>query len=212
MASQYNPDDGAVYWEYRYDVGYTGWHHEGVRGILIKHFNLLNPDDKVYRVLVTMCGMSVDMDWLARQGLEVIGVDLALNALKKFMANSGHEWTESPAPKLGPNATLFTRKDGKIKLYCGDVLDFSPDLEGKFDAVYDCYGLHAIDRALTPKFAKMIKSILNPCGRLLLDAIAYDPKKLQDEDPDCSVHLVEKHFDIAWRGEEPFNCFLIVKK
>ncbi|GFR75301.1 thiopurine S-methyltransferase [Elysia marginata] len=113
--------------------------------------------------------------------MEVIGVDIAHEAFKQFRSRSGQDWTETAAPKLGPEAKLFTRKDGKIKLYAGDVLKFSPDLEGAFDAINDCYGIHSFDIEKRQMFATMIKSVLNPGGRVLMEEIAYDTSILTDE-------------------------------
>ncbi|GFR75313.1 thiopurine S-methyltransferase, partial [Elysia marginata] len=204
--------------------------------VLRKHFDKLNPDGKSQKVLVTMCGMAVDMTWLADKGMEVIGVDIALPALTKFIAQSGQDWTETTAPKLGPDAKLFTRNDGNIKLYWGDVLEFTEELEGTFDSIFDVAGIQVLDSINARLFAKKIKSLLNPGGRLLLEAGIYDTKLLDSDnfnpplpvpppysvtpkdvqelfEPECSVELIDQiHFDTYFYGHEKINYNYIITK
>ncbi|KAK3761932.1 hypothetical protein RRG08_065146 [Elysia crispata] len=236
MDLPYTPDDGALYWDHAYQTGRTRWHREQVHAILVNHYDKLNPDGKVRKVLVTMCGMSEDMNWLADRGLQVVGVDLSLQALTSFMSRDGWKWTECPAPKLGPDAKLFTRDDGKIKLYCGDVLNFSSDLEGNFSAIYDCSSIHNLAKSSRERMAHILKEVLTPHGRILLDAVEYDLKMLELDDlnidapvpppysitledmrnlfePECSIDLVETHIEtILCKRETNFKCYLIVKE
>lgn len=232
----YKPEDPANYWGYRYEVGHTDWNTEKVHPLLEKHYNKLNPNGKPMKVLVPLCGMSVDMNWLVNKGMQVIGVDIAYQSLEKFMSLSGQDWTETAVSELGPNAKLFTRTDDKIKLYLGDFMKFSRGLEGTFDFVYDCDGLRVLDSGLTPSFAATIKNLMNPGGRLLLDAIAYDKKILQDEnfkppmpvppphsvsvketknlfEPECTVEIIdEQPNNLMYGFPSIFYAYLIIKK
>ncbi|GFN81628.1 thiopurine s-methyltransferase [Plakobranchus ocellatus] len=114
MSYPYTPEDPLKYWSYRYDAGNHEWHTETVNPLLVKYYGRLNPDGSVKKILVTMCGMSVDMNWFVEKGLEVVGVDIALQGIKKYMSTSGHKWSESAAPQLGPDAQLFTVPGGSI--------------------------------------------------------------------------------------------------
>ncbi|RUS74627.1 hypothetical protein EGW08_017607, partial [Elysia chlorotica] len=184
-----------------------------------------------------MCGKTVDMNWLADRGLQVVGLDIALEALVQFMTDSGHNWSAQAAPKLGPTAKLFTRDDGKIKLYCGDAFNFSSALEGQFDAIYDCDGFHSFTGSLFQNMANVMKEVLAPGGRFLLDAVNYDPKMLERDDlnieaaipppypvtveamrnafePECEVELLETHIEtkVFCLTETPFNAYLVKKQ
>ncbi|GFR75295.1 thiopurine S-methyltransferase [Elysia marginata] len=236
MDTQYTPKDEALYWDQEYKNGRIRWHRDQVHQILVNHYDKLNPGGKHSRVLVTMCGMSEDMNWLVDRGLQVIGIDFAKHALHKFMCLDGQEWTGCPVKELGHDAKLFTRDDGKIKLFYGDVLNLSPEIDGKFDAIYDCSSIHNLPKPKASRMANVLKKILNPGGRILLDAIDYDLKILELEDlnlqapvpppypmnlkdvkelfePECTVELVETHIEtIFCMRETDFNCYLITKK
>ncbi|GFR94475.1 thiopurine S-methyltransferase [Elysia marginata] len=113
--------------------------------MLMDHYQKLNPSGKATPVFYPMCGMSLDMNWLVEQGVSVVGVELVLEALQKFMSRSEDCWSKTCVPELGVDAKLFTRRDNKLKLYCSDVLAFSPKIEGKFDAMYDRGSLQFVE-------------------------------------------------------------------
>ena len=74
------------FWLERWEKGETGWHRDDVHPRLVEHWPALALPTKS-RVLVPLCGASLDMGWLARQGHEVIGVELAQRALEAFLAH-----------------------------------------------------------------------------------------------------------------------------
>lgn len=231
----FSPEDPSNYWSHRYESGQTPWIINHVHLALEKFFDKLNPGGHPKKVLVPMCGMSVDMSWLADKGMEVIGVDISRQAVTSFVSQSGQDWTVAAAPKLGSDAQTFTRKDGKIKLYCGDVLKFTEKLEGKFDMVYDWFGLHVLNPQKRLIYGKTLKKLLNPGGRLLLEAIAYDKNLLQDEnfkppmpvpppysltvedikavfEPECKVEVIDKNTNTLLYGHESdFYTYFIEK-
>ncbi|GFO26368.1 thiopurine s-methyltransferase [Plakobranchus ocellatus] len=168
-------EDGLHYWDYRYEVGHTVWQLDHVHPMLEKHFSSLNPKGKGGKILVPMCGMSVDMKWLLNKGAtQVVGVDSALKALDTVMANSGQEWTESNASELGPEAKLFTRKDEQWKLYCGDMMKFTSEIESAFDMIWERGGVMVLPRKDVERYCNQIKDILKVGGRMLLETIEYN--------------------------------------
>ncbi|GFN81632.1 thiopurine s-methyltransferase [Plakobranchus ocellatus] len=227
--------EGSKYWQYRYSEGHTEWQLKDVYPMLIRNYDKLNPGGKADRVFYPMCGMSLDMNWFLEQGVTVVGVEVVLQALKTFTSKSGHEWTESPISVLGPEAKLFARKDGKMKLYCGDMQKFIPQIEGRFDAIYDRGSVQFVEPANVSKYAQLMKDLLHPGGRLLLEVAEYDIKILEDEnfnppmkvpppfsmnsddvkrlfEPDCSVELVDQYkYARLFDKEAEFHVHLITK-
>ena len=68
-------------WIERWREGRTGWHEVDGSALLRRHWPRLVRGS---RVLVPLCGKSVDMLWLASQGLEVTGVELSEIAARAF--------------------------------------------------------------------------------------------------------------------------------
>jgi thiopurine S-methyltransferase len=64
------------YWLKRWREGRTGWHRPEVMPLLEQHWAALDVP-RGSRVLVPLCGKSVDMLWLAQQGMRVLGIDVS---------------------------------------------------------------------------------------------------------------------------------------
>ncbi|KAK3761933.1 hypothetical protein RRG08_065147 [Elysia crispata] len=226
---------GAEYWHYRYTKGFTEWQLEKVYPMLIKHYEKMNPNGKAERVFYPMCGMSLDMNWLVDQGVSVVGVEIAQQALETFISKSNHNWTISHDPELDTATKMFIRNDGKMKLYCADIQEFSPEIEGKFDAIYDRGSLQFVQPGNVSRYSQVLKDLLKPGGRILLEVVEYDPKILEDKtldlpmkvpppytmnsedikrlfEPDCSVERVETYKSDRFLGENvDFHVHLIIK-
>ena len=69
-----------AFWQARWAQGQIGFHLQEVNPYLQQHWPSLSiaPGSQV---LVPLCGKSLDMAWLAGQGLRVLGVELADRAV-----------------------------------------------------------------------------------------------------------------------------------
>nr|MBL8411758.1 hypothetical protein [Dechloromonas sp.] len=65
----------------------TGFHQTTVNPSLIRFWPSLGLD-KSERIFVPLCGKSLDLLWLARQGHPVIGVELSPLAVRAFFKES----------------------------------------------------------------------------------------------------------------------------
>ena len=73
------------FWQTRWQEGRIGFNQSEVNPFLIKHFSALKlPVGN--RVLVPLCGKSIDMLWLSAQGYDVVGVELVETAVQAFFA------------------------------------------------------------------------------------------------------------------------------
>jgi thiopurine S-methyltransferase len=75
------------YWLKRWREGRTGWHNEAVLPLLMKYWPALEVP-RGTRVLVPFCGKTLDMLWLAEQGLRVLGVEVSPLAIEQFFADN----------------------------------------------------------------------------------------------------------------------------
>ncbi len=117
------------------------------------------------RVLVPLCGKSHDLEWLAGQGHEVVGVELSPLACAAFFAERG----------LTPTVTSegrYTRyRHGAVTILQGDIFD----LEGEFDALWDRAALIALPAPVRVRYAKLVREHVR--GAMLIIAIVYDQQK-----------------------------------
>lgn len=115
----------------------TEFHQKSVNQLLIKFW----PSLKLIhgsRVFVPLCGKSLDMIWLAKQGYEVIGVELSPIAVKAFFKENHLR----PVKRRSGNFTLW--QHGNITILCGDYFSLTKAHLGHIDMVYDRAALTAL--------------------------------------------------------------------
>ena len=120
------------FWLERWQANEIGFHQGSVNPYLIKHFGKLEltADE---RVLVPLCGKSQDMAWLAAQGVQVLGVELAQKAVQDYFAEEGL------APEVKEKESFVCYQAGGVELWCGDIFALTAE------HVADCRGWY--DRA-----------------------------------------------------------------
>jgi thiopurine S-methyltransferase len=148
-------------WLERWLVGRIGWHEDGGNAALKRHWSASGR-----RVLVPMCGKTVDMLWLEDQGNEVVGVELSDIAVRGFFEENELAFTKHPG-----ELTEYRARDRRISLYCGDYFAFAG---GQFDAHFDRGALIAMNPPVRPRYAEHTSSLLSPDAYQLVIALEYD--------------------------------------
>ena len=155
------------------------WHFKTPNKFLVKHEARLVDGKTGIRILVPLCGKSVDLKWLYDQGHEVIGVEGTPFAIEAFFRENKLQYTmsnfeshgfkyQTPDQRLTIlNCNLLTLKDHGYKHTC--------------DAVWDRASLVAVRPEHRPLFAKNVKGFLKPNFRYLIEAIEYDSTKVYVE-------------------------------
>ena len=151
-------------WLNRWEAGNIGWHQANGNESLRRFWPSL---EKGRRVLVPLCGKSVDIMWLAGQGLDVTGVELSVVAVENFFAEQELSYELDTSGHLD----CYRASEQSIALYCGDYLDF---VAPRFDALFDRASLIALDEASRPAYVQHTKSLLKAHAVQLLITLEYD--------------------------------------
>lgn len=148
-------------WLERWREGRIGWHEEDGNASLKKHWRAEGK-----RVLVPMCGKTVDMLWLEEQGNRVVGVELSDIAARAFFEENGLRYTvlEGALP-------AYTAEDRDITIYCGDLFEFD---DSGYTGWYDRGAFVATPAEQRPAYAKRINALLAPGAYRLLITLEYD--------------------------------------
>lgn len=182
------------FWLERWDKGETGWHRDDVHPELTSHWPALGLPPRS-RVLVPLCGASLDMAWLAGQGHEVIGVELSQSALEQFLAR--HRVRHIVMDETG----FRTFMGGRYQLWCGDFFALPADVFASADAVYDRASLFALPPDMRKRYAATLDERLKPGTKILLISHTYDAAEMKGPPfsvPDDEVHaLFQDRFDIT---------------
>lgn len=114
------------------------------------------------RVLVPLCGKSLDMLWLAIQGHQVIGVELSPVAVRAFFKENRLTPTRR---RIGP---FMLWEQGSVSILCGDFFKLAPGDLGPVDAVYDRAALTALPEEVRSRYVAHLGQLLPPACKVFL--------------------------------------------
>ncbi|MDE2497356.1 MAG: thiopurine S-methyltransferase [Xanthomonadaceae bacterium] len=187
----------AEYWLRRWREGRTGWHHESVMPLLEKHWSALGVA-RGTRVLVPLCGKSLDMLWLAQQGMRVRGVEISNLAVEAFLAENHLHAHKTGATDGAHYRITNAAADGDIEIINGDVFGVAPGMFEECGAFYDRAALIAFPAPMRDRLAREVYTKLPAGARGLLITLDYPAGEM--EGPPFSVDEAEVHrlFDTQW--------------
>jgi thiopurine S-methyltransferase len=183
-----------AFWHARWQQGQIGFHQAEVNPYLLQHSAALGPA-RGLRVLVPLCGKTLDLAWLAEQGHEVVGVELSPLAVEAFFADRG------VAPVTQQAGPFISYRGVGIEILCGDVFALDAERAGPLSAVFDRAALVALPSPLRERYVQLIADLLPAGARLLLVTFEYEPAEIAG--PPFSVTeatvraLYEPHFEIT---------------
>jgi thiopurine S-methyltransferase len=159
------------FWHKRWSANQIGFHSPDVNPYLQRFWPQLGLAQGS-RVLVPLCGKSLDLLWLAHQGYSVLGVELSEKAATDFFLEHQLE------PSVSEEGAFKVFRAAGIEIRCGDF--FALDREAVADciALYDRAALIALPVPMRERYAAHLQTIL-PDGVGLLITLDYN----QDEMP-----------------------------
>ncbi|RXZ36109.1 thiopurine S-methyltransferase [Oxalobacteraceae bacterium CAVE-383] len=156
----------ADFWLERWRDGRTHFHQNNITPQLPRHWPSLGLAAGS-RVLVPLCGKSLDMLWLARQGMRVLGVELSQLGVEQFFAENGLQ------AAVHESAAGSHYVAGGIEIIHGDIFKLdAPTLAG-CDGVYDRAALIALPPPMRAPYVKHVYAQLPPRYRGLLITLDY---------------------------------------
>lgn len=177
------------FWLARWREGQIGFHNAVVNPLLASHWEKMELSHGS-KVLVPLCGKSLDMLELARRGHEVHGIEISPLAREAFFRENSLVPLKNPA---FPHTAWTT---GPLTFHEGDLFKLTPKTLGHFDAIYDRAATIALPLSMRPKYLRHLAGFLKPGGRWLCITLTYDQAKR--DGPPFSV--VEKEIPAALPG------------
>jgi len=162
-------------WKTRWEQGMTGWHNQKVNKNLQTHASILFKNTESPRVLIPLCGKSLDINWLEAQSAKVVGIELVQKAIEAFYQEQGS------TPHIEVINILPHHSVGSTTLICADIFDATPTRIGQFDAIYDRAALVALPLEKREEYADHSLSLLKSGGTILL--ITYNTHRPETMGP-----------------------------
>lgn len=181
------------FWHERWRQGQIGFHQPDYHPALLTTWPTLGVAPEA-RVLVPLCGRSLDMAWLAARGHMVVGIELSPLAVEGFFA---HERLTPTRERCGG---LERWRAGRYELLCGDFFDLASGTLGEVAGWYDRAALIALPPDMRQRYVERMAQLLPAGVRGLL--VTHDYEQAQMDGPPFSVPpfevegLFARHFDV----------------
>jgi thiopurine S-methyltransferase len=155
------------FWHSRWQNNQIGFHQDAVNPYLQRLWpglGLLTGS----RVLVPLCGKSLDLAWLAAQGHSVLGVELSQKAVEGFFSEQGL------TPQVDHHGAFMRYRANDVELWCGDIFALTAQDVADCFGLYDRAALIALPPEMRQRYAAHLVQILPQGCRGLLVTMDYD--------------------------------------
>ncbi len=162
----------AEFWLKRWECNQIGFHLNTVNPYLQRHWPCLGLAENT-RVLVPLCGKSLDLAWLAAQGLQVMGVELSKTAVADFFAE------RHLVPVVRQQGAFSVYQAGSLELWCGDFFALeAADLAG-CAGLYDRAALIALPPTMRQQYVDHLTKLVPPGCQGLLITLDYEQQQME---------------------------------
>ena len=155
------------FWRERWARNQIGFHLPEVNPYLQRHWPRLALADGA-KVLVPLCGKSLDLMWLASLGHRVMGVELSEQAVEAFFSEQG------VTPRVSRQGAFKVYQADLIELWCGDFFALGADALMGCTALYDRAALIALPPLMRVQYAEHLNNLLGSGCQGLLITLDYD--------------------------------------
>lgn len=139
-------------------------------------------------LFMPLCGKAHDIAWLARQGFEVIGIELSSLAIEAFFDEHALRYQTLESDRF------ILRKAANICLLEGDYFDLRAEDLGAVALVYDRAALIAIDESRRSNYCEHLLSIIPTDSSMLLITLDYPQAEMQGPPYAVSNEEVIQHY------------------
>lgn len=181
----------AEFWQQRWEAGQIGFHQPEANAFLRQYWPTLGLNAGA-RVLVPLCGKSLDMTWLAAQGFAVVGIELSEKAVVGYFAEHDLE------PEVRQQGAFKVYRADEVEIWCGDFFALSDKDIEPCEALYDRAALIALPEAMRAQYAGHLGTLVREGCTGLLVTLDYDQSKMDGPPFAVSSQWVRGHLEEDW--------------
>ena len=188
----------AEFWHNRWQEKRIGFHQPDVNPLLTKYFTQLNlPANS--RIFAPLCGKSVDMIWLAKQGFDIVGIELVESAVQAFFIENDISYTIKPHSENSDIKCYQGTLSGQtIALWAADIFTLTSHDIGHVDAVYDRAALIAMPPELRLQYSQQVCSLSQNSPQLLL-TLNYDQNERAGPPFSISPEQIQQYYSAYYQ-------------
>lgn len=180
----------AAFWHGKWADREIGFHNSAPHPMLVAYLDALGlaPGD---RVLLPLCGKTLDIGWLLGRGLRVVGAELSETAVRELFDELG------VAPEVSDHGPLRLFQADGLDVWVGDLFDLAADAVGTVDAVYDRAALVALPPETRPRYAAHTTRLADGAPQLVV-TFAYDQGQMDGPPFSVPADEVERLYGDAY--------------
>ena len=186
------------YWHEKWHTNKIGFNQKDPNLMMQRYFKTLALEPGG-RIFVPLCGKSVDMLWLMKQGYEVIGVEVNEQACKAFFEDN------NLTPSITKLGAFQVYSNDQVTLFTGDFFKLKTPLLGIIDAVYDRAALIALPIELRQRYVAHLSTLLTPQTSVFLITISYDQHEMQGPPFSVDEQEVEQLFSVQFNVKQLYS-------
>ena len=179
------------FWHDKWQTNNIGFHQDQPHPLLTQHLQSLSLSSNA-RIFVPLCGKSLDLAWLIKQGYHVVGIDLSPIAIQALIIDLGLSFKEIQSGEL----THYQHP--QIELFVGDFFQLTAQQLGDIDAVYDRAALIALPPQMRSQYTQHLLDITKQAPQLLI-SLEYDQNLLQGPPFSVPEHELTEHYAMHYQ-------------
>lgn len=189
------------YWATCWETNKLIWQMDQVHPFIASVTSQLKPKS---RVLIPMCGKTLDMGHLSEHGHQVVGVEFAPKGVEDFFSENQLRYKKRE--DLKKKFTIYEAVDRDITIFCGDFFTASPQALGdRFDVVWDRGAFVAMNPGDRAKFCGTVTPLTRPTVDYFLEAFDYEQSEHGGPPFSVARRDVDVHFGGAGFDVERLN-------
>lgn len=179
------------FWHNKWEKGEIGFHQQEVNPLLA-HYLATLPLNNNSHIFVPLCGKSLDIHWLLKQGHRVTGVELNELAVQQLFDELDIKPTIVNVRKMKHYSS------DRLDVFIGDIFDLSPTMLATINLVYDRAALIALPFTMRKNYTSHVMSISNNAPQLLI-CLEYDQAIIQGPPFSVSRKEIEQHYQYNYQ-------------
>lgn len=181
----------AEFWHQMWKKGDIGFHEGQVNRMLARYGEKLNLAANS-RILVPLCGKSLDMNWFLSRGHQVVGAELNESAVVALFQELG----------FNPNVTTCgdhkKYQYGNLSVFVGDFFQLTPQQVQPIDAIYDRAALVALPDSMRVAYSQKLTALTNNAKQLLI-CFEYDQTAMSGPPFAIMPRMVAEYYQLHYQ-------------
>lgn len=186
------------FWLERWQANLIGFHQDEINDYLLRYWPKLGVMHNS-RILVPLCGKSLDMLWLAEQGHPVIGIEISQLAVESFFNENG---LTAEIHKQGYGLRYTS---AQLEILCADYFALTQQDIGEVAAFYDRAALIALPPAQRPGYVAQLGKLTGAGTHGLLITLAYNQLEMSGPPFSVTDAEVQRLFTPGYRLDQLFQ-------